>query len=91
MRIEPDADVRNAEMDGCSITKKLEFRFPDSAVLHRVAEGFLSYTEQAQGGLLGECERDVPVNKVDLGFVLFRILPAESLDRGYQSQVVELC
>jgi len=76
-------------MQNAPISNQLEPSVPDTAVLYRIAQRFLSDAEEAQSRLFGDRRGNITIEKIDVSPVLLGQLSTESLDGCDQTQMLE--
>ena len=89
-RIKTGAGIRDTEMQSSPMSEQLELSVPHTAVLHRIAQCFLSDAKQAQCRLFGDRSGNIAVEKVDVSSVLLGQLPAESFDCRHETKMFQL-
>ena len=76
-------------MQNAPISYQLEPSFPDTAVLYRIPQRFLSDAEEAQSRLFSDRRGNITIEKIDVSAVLLGQLSTESLDCRDKTQVLE--
>src|SRR4029078_9204008 len=83
------SDIRDAVMQNAPISNQVEPSFPDTAVLYRIAQRFLSDAEEAQSRLFGDRRGNITIEKIDISAVLRGHPWTESLDCCDKTQMLE--